>query len=530
MKPWRSRFAVAILSGSAIAGGFFGGNSLLERWQFARAEQQVEASREQLAHVEDLATVFRHIAKAVEPSVVKIEVKKTIKNPHGNMDPDLLRRFFQNRGGDVPNLPNMPDEGNGGDGGFVESGTGSGVIIDTDNDGYAYILTNNHVAGDASEITVTLNDGREIQKGKLLGADSKTDLAVVRIKADRVIAAKWGNSDELDQGDWVMAFGAPFGYVGSMTHGIVSAVNRHDIGIIDQGYENFIQVDAPINPGNSGGPLVNIHGEVVGVNTAIATRSGGFQGIGFAIPSNQAKSIYESLKTSGKVVRGWLGVEILDVAKEEPATLKNLGYDKPTGVEVRNVYRKTPATGRLQPSDIITKYNNQPVDNVQQLRNAVAATAPGTEVPVEVFRDGKLQDVTLKIGEQPDNLGAVAEGDQAQPEHVAPSGSLGMELQTLTEDLANQFDLGDVKSGAVITNVQRGSAAAKAGLQPGDVIVRVARTPVSSAKEAADAIHRLGQAPTIRLSVATKEGVRAVFLHPADGNGSKNQDNGTENP
>ena len=183
--------------------------------------------------------------------------------------------------------------------------------------GSGFILTNNHVAGGATELTVTLSDGRVIKGNdvKVLGADAKTDLAVVKIKADHLIPAQWGDSDKLERGDWVMAFGSPFGYVGSMTHGIVSALHRQ-AGILaaQQGYENFIQVDAPINPGNSGGPLINIHGEVVGINTAIASRSGGFQGIGFAIPSNQAKFVYAGLKDHGKITRGWLGVSISDVA------------------------------------------------------------------------------------------------------------------------------------------------------------------------------------------------------------------------
>jgi len=175
-------------------------------------------------------------------------------------------------------------------------------------------------------MTVTLSDGRAIKKAKLVGADPKSDLAVVKIEADRVIAAKWGNSDELQKGDWILAFGSPFGYIGSMTHGIVSALNR-DVGILrsTMGYENFIQVDAPINPGNSGGPLVNTRGEVVGINTAIASRSGGFQGIGFAIPSNQAKFVYTALKNNGKVVRGWLGVKISDVS-QEPEKARTFGY------------------------------------------------------------------------------------------------------------------------------------------------------------------------------------------------------------
>src|SRR5580658_2330047 len=291
MKPWRSKAAVALLSAAAVTGGFYGGGTLLEKYQFARAESQVDDNRQDLSNAEDLSTVFRHIGKVIGPSVVNIQVRKEIKNPQD----DTIRKFFHDHGEELP--PGF-DGGGGGEGGGdgddgeqQEVGTGSGVIMEA-SDGYGYILTNNHVAGGADEMDITLPDGREIKNGKLLGADPKSDLAVVRIQADDLIPAKWGNSDDLEKGDWVLAFGSPFGFVGSMTHGIVSALNREDVGIIPQGYENFIQVDAPINPGNSGGPLVNIHGEVVGINTAIASRSGGFQGIGFAIPSNQAKVVF----------------------------------------------------------------------------------------------------------------------------------------------------------------------------------------------------------------------------------------------
>ena len=271
-------------------------------------------------------------------------------------------------------------------------------------DGKGYILTNNHVAGAAEEMIITLADGREIRNAKLLGTDPKTDLAVVEIKADRLSPAKWGNSDDLQKGDWIMAFGSPFGYVGSMTHGIVSALNRQ-AGILGAaGYESFIQVDAPINPGNSGGPLVNLHGEVVGINTAIASRTGGFQGIGFAIPSNQAKFVYGSLKDHGKVVRGWLGVAISDVARD-PALAKSFGYTGAHGVLVGQTFAKTPATGKLQPGDIITAIDGKTVDSVQQLRNIVAVTPPNTELNFTVFREGKSKVLSVTIEEQPAEFG-----------------------------------------------------------------------------------------------------------------------------
>src|SRR5690606_33573700 len=305
----RSPLTTTLLTVALVAGGYFGGGWLLRTAQFARAQEQVQATREQLAQVDDLASVFRHVGKAIEPSVVNIRVIKEVPGIRSRipLDDEMLRRFFPDHDGDgEPDLPEgfrMPDSEP-----FRQMGNGSGVIMDVVN-GEAYILTNNHVAGGPEEMVITLYDGRKSEEAELIGADPKTDLAVVKIKASNVIAAPWGNSDELQKGDWILAFGSPFGYVGSMTHGIVSALNRDNVGILGAGgYEDFIQVDAPINPGNSGGPLVNIRGQVVGINTAIASRTGGFQGIGFAIPSNQAKMVYTQLRETGKVTRGWLGI------------------------------------------------------------------------------------------------------------------------------------------------------------------------------------------------------------------------------
>jgi serine protease Do len=246
-------------------------------------------------------------------------------------------------------------------------------------------VTNNHVAGGADEMTITLYDGRQITKAKTVGTDPKSDLAVVKIEADRLIPAKWGDSDQLAKGDIIMAFGSPFGYVGSMTHGIVSGLNRTSDpeggwGILGRnGYENFIQVDAPINPGNSGGPLVNLKGEVVGINTAIASRTGAFNGIGFAIPSNQAKNIFQQLRDKGKVTRGFIGVKISDVAHDLPKA-ESFGYHGTTGALVEETYEDTPATGKLQIGDIVTAINGKPIQNNQQLRNIVAASKPGDEL------------------------------------------------------------------------------------------------------------------------------------------------------
>ena len=409
MTRFRRGLTVFVLTGASITAGWFGYEGFLNA-RFARAEEQVNVTRDQLAKAENVGTVFRAVDKVVEPSVVNISVHKTIKGVRRlPNDPDLLRKFFPR---DENGQPQVPEDFDDGSGDQEQIGTGSGVIMDVSGS-TAYILTNNHVAGGAEEMLITLSDGREIKNAKLVGADPKSDLAVVKIEADHLIAAHWGDSDELQKGDWILAFGSPFGYVGSMTHGIVSALNRTNVGVIGgMGYENFIQVDAPINPGNSGGPLVNLKGEVVGINTAIASRSGGFQGIGFAIPSNQAKQIYGTLKEKGKVTRGWLGVEIIEVNKD-PEDAKGLGYTGQNGILVKAVREGTPAVGKLLPGDVIVSLNGKPVADMQQLRNTVAMTPPGSDIVMSVFRDGKNQDVTVKLGEQPED--AMALNAHAQP-------------------------------------------------------------------------------------------------------------------
>ncbi|MGA2584482.1 MAG: trypsin-like peptidase domain-containing protein [Tepidisphaeraceae bacterium] len=525
MKSFRSGLGVSMLSIAAIAAGYFGGRPLLDHMEFARAENTVEANRQELSTVQDLSTVFRRIDKVVEPSVVKIVVTRTTQGSGNNQAEDMMRRFFRDHGGVMPpGFGNDNDNGNGNQDEQPQSETveGSGVIIEA-SDGNGYILTNNHVAKDANTLTISLSDGRVIKNGKVLGTDPKSDLAVIEIQADRLIPATWGDSDELEKGDWVLAFGSPFDFVGSMTHGIVSALNREtDIGETpDSGvmYQNFIQVDAPINPGNSGGPLVNIHGEVVGINTAIVTDSGGFQGIGFAIPSNQAKAVYTALKEHGAVVRGWLGVRIGSVADETPGLIKSYNYTASTGVFVEEVYDNTPATGKLHEGDIIMALNGKKVDTRQELRDRIADTAPGDTATLKVWRDGKEQDVDITIGKQPENLDTLAQNDNGGGQDQAPSESakqLGMTLQTLDADTAKQLQLGDVTAGAVITNVDPNSPAATAGLQQGMVITDVGRTKVHNAQEAASALSKADLKQGIRLYVASHDGKAFFFLQNAD--------------
>jgi serine protease Do len=511
--------AGVIIAASAFAGSYFGYNFYQDR-QFAWAEEQRAEVQKGLAHAEDLASAFRNVGKVVEPAVVKIDVRRKAL-PVGNggkrtaPDEDLLRRFFPDRDGDgEPDVPegfrlNPDDEGP-----FEQGGTGSGVIMEF-NDGKGFVLTNNHVAGGADEIVITLSDGREFRNGKVLGADPMTDLAVVEVSGDRLSPASWGNSDELQKGDWVMAFGAPFGYVGSMTHGIVSALNRQAGILGPRGYEQFIQVDAPINPGNSGGPLVNLRGEVVGINTAIASRNGGFQGIGFSVPSNQAKFVYQQLKEHGKVTRGWLGVGISDVAKDLPLA-QSFGYEGTKGVLVGQVMPGTPAAGKVNRGDIITAINDQPVDSVQQLRNKIAAMAPNTDVKITLFRQKQQEAVSIKLGEQPTDL--VASRQSERPGKAAPNvekpaalDALGVHALTLTPEIAETRNL-PVKAGVVVTRLDRNSPAARAGVRAGDVITEVADQPVKNIDELKSALEKQDLSKGVRVYVYTGEFARYEFI------------------
>jgi serine protease Do len=511
-----SKSVAGLLVAGGAAGAWFGGQTLLRDVAFSAQQREVETSREQLATANDLTTAFRNVGRVVEPSVVNIQVRKTVKNAigRGNLPEDMLRRFFRN--GPLPDQENPGDQGQGDDTpdeDFEQVGTGSGVIMEVDGK-TAYILTNNHVAGGASKMLVTLSDGRSFDNATLVGADPKSDLAVVKITADHLIAAKWGDSSTLQKGDWILAFGSPFGYVGSMTHGIVSALDRSNVGILDSqnryAYEDFIQVDAPINPGNSGGPLVNLQGQIVGINTAIASRSGGFQGIGFAIPSNEAKFVFGELKSHGKVTRGWLGVSIGDVAREVPKA-RYLKYKGSDGVFVEEELPNSPAVGKLQDDDIITAINGKSVQNTLELRNRIAAMAPGSEVTMTVFRNGKEQDVTVKLGEQPENFQQVASSTPSRGAANAAQ-TMGMRLANPQDRIAQRFQV-NANSGAVVVSVQPDSEAAKAHITPGDVITEIDHKPVEDAQSAVTALKKHDLKKGVLVRVQTADGSsRSVLI------------------
>lgn len=506
MKPVKRVLSMAVV-GIAGALAFTAGSSLVSDVKFAHAQEQVEMAKDQLATLQDLSSAFKKVNKALEQSVVHVRVEKRAQPGRGmpDMDDEMLRRFFDRDGDGEPDVPQRD---------FNSMAAGSGVIMDV-GDGIGFIVTNNHVVEDEAKVTVVLQDGREVTDVEVVGTDPKTDLAVLKIKADRLIAASWGDSDTLEKGDLIVAFGSPFGYVGSMSHGIVSALNRQ-AGVISSSfaYENFIQVDAPINPGNSGGPLVNLKGEVVGINTAIASRSGSFSGVGFAIPSNQVKSVYESLKASGKVVRGYLGVQIADVkaaSAEIRDNLESIGYEGDGGVLVRQVMRDSPAFKTLQAGDVITAINGKPVQTMSELRNRIAMSKPGEEVKLKVWRDKKTEELSVKLAEQPDDQTVLA---SARGE-LERTPQIGVGISTPTPAELEAAGLSPDAKGALVQSVQPMSPAARVGIRPGDLITRVGSKDITSADEATAALKEVDLSKGVRIDLLNREGEKMVTIRQA---------------
>jgi serine protease Do len=403
---------------------------------------------------------FVALAKRMKPVVVNISTTQVSESrgqqefgsPFGDDDPfnDFWRRFF---GGPMPR-----------GGPQRQRSLGSGFIIDAD----GFILTNNHVVENAQKIVVKLSDDQEYE-AKVVGRDAKTDIAIIKINAKAALtAASLGDSDNLDVGEWVVAIGNPFGLDSTVTSGIVSAKGRH----IGQGpYDNFIQTDASINPGNSGGPLINLRGEVIGINTAIFSRTGGNMGIGFAIPINLAKEVLPQLRGKGKVTRGYLGVLIQKVT---PEIAESLGMDRGYGALVANVSKDGPADkAGVKVGDVIVEFDGKEVKDSGDLPIIVARTAVDKKIRMKVLRDKTEVTLDVAVGELKDE-----EVVASAPE----KGELGMTVQKLTPQLAENLGL-DKTDGVVVTAVEPGSAADEAGIRRGDVIVEVDRKPVRGVEE-----------------------------------------------
>ena len=437
--------ALCVLAGAGIGGA-------IENNQAAGRAVPVAASTEASRSLPN----FTELAKKVGPSVVNVSTTQVrrmaqdVPSPFGPGDPrnDLLERFF---GGRIPRAPQP------------RQGVGSGFIIDSD----GTILTNYHVVGEAEKISVTLSDGKRYD-AKVIGKDQKTDIAVIKIDAGRELpAVSLGDSDRLEVGEWVVAIGNPFGLDHTVTSGIVSAKGRQ----IGAGpYDNFIQTDASINPGNSGGPLINLRGEVVGINTAIFSQTGGNIGIGFAIPTNSVKDLLPQLKDKGRVVRGYLGTT---VQKITPEIANSLGIKESGGALVADVVRGSPAEkAGIKTGDVIIEFNRKEIKDSSDLPPVVARVAPGTTVQLKVLREGKQVSLPITVGELKDNE-IVASGQESD---------LGLSVQPVTPDIAQSLGL-ERAEGLVVSSVKPGSAAEEAGLRSGDVITQINRRPVKNLAE-----------------------------------------------
>ena len=398
------------------------------------------------------------VVEKVVPSVVSISSTRVTRMREMPFDDPFFRFFFgPGQGG------NSREQ--------REQGLGSGVIV-----GDGLVVTNNHVVDQAEEVKVATLDNHQFD-AQVVGSDPKTDLALLRIKGDAkgLKPLALGDSSRLRLGDVVLAIGNPFGVGQTVTMGIVSAKNRSDLGIED--YEDFIQTDAAINPGNSGGALVDMEGNLVGINTAILSRSGGNVGIGFAIPSNMARPIVESLLNHGKVVRGWLGVAIQPLDSD---MAKALNLPENSGVLVSDVSKDTPAAkAGVRRGDVIVSVDDRKVRTTGELRNAIAASGANRAVKLKILRDGKELQLTVALAEMPNNLQDQG-SDKSGPDGKSAPES-GMQLQTLTPDLKRKLDVPpEVNQGVVITDIDPSSSAARAGLQPGDVVLEINRQRVGT--------------------------------------------------
>jgi serine protease Do len=466
-----------------------------------------------IAAITSMDRAMEAVAAKVTPAVVNVEVTA---RPHGDQMaqnggdddqqlqqlPPGLRQFFG------PMIPQQQQQQP------IEHGVGSGVIVSPD----GYIVTNNHVVDGATQIRVTMND-RRVFPAKVVGTDKLTDLPVIKINATNLPAATWGDSAKLEPGQTVLAFGSPFGaFRFSVTRGIVSAVNRQN-PYSDNARKpgGFIQTDAAINPGNSGGPLVNAHGEVVGINTFIITNNGSFAGAGFAIPSQIVRATTDQLIKHGKVEHGYLGVNINDVT---PANAQFFNLKNASGAIIAQVTPDSPASrSGLKQGDVVTEVNGQKVDNASALQVAVSEMTPGTPLKLGVVREGKPMTLDLTVGQYH------AKGEQAsnEGENGSQKGKIGVAVADLDDQARQQFNVPDQVKGVVVQDVKPGSPADDAGLQPGDVIQEVDRKPASSASQFATEVHSAPADKDLLLLVWSHGNASYRTVHPDQSLAQSNQ-------
>ena len=446
-------------------------------------------------------TSFSPVVKKVAPSVVRVFTSTKAKYSSTQEMPGFDNPFFRRFFGEDPE-ESVPNNRRRNFRPPPQHGLGSGVIVTKD----GYILTNNHVVDGADEVKVALQDGREFV-AKVMGKDPKTDVAVIKIDARDLPYALVADSDKIEVGDLVLAIGNPFGIGQTVTMGMVSATGRANVGV---DYEDFIQTDAAINPGNSGGALVDVDGRLIGINTAILSRSGGNQGIGFAIPVNLAKDIMEKLVQDGKVTRGYVGLMIQDITA---GLARQFKLSENRGALVGDVVPKGPADkAGVKSGDVVTEYAGKPVRDSRQFRLQVARTKPGEKVPVKVLRDGSTKTLELTIQELPGSEG-VAKADRESTDQ----GTLnGVEVANVDAEARRRFNLPESVRGAAVTGIEPGSAAAEAGLRVGDVILEINRQSVKNADEAV----RLTEHPkdkTTLLRVWSNGGTRFIVVDEENG-------------
>lgn len=441
---------------------------------------------------------FADLADQVGPSVVNIRTTERARNlgsrGGGQVDPNL-EEFFRRFGIPLPN--NRNPRGNEEDDEPRRRGVGSGFILSSD----GFVMTNAHVVDGADELIVTLTDKREF-KAKVIGADTRTDVAVVKIEATGLPAVKIGDANKVRVGEWVMAIGSPFNLENTVTAGIVSAKQR-DTG----DFLPFLQTDVAINPGNSGGPLLNLRGEVIGINSQIYSPSGGYAGISFAIPIDEAMRVADQLRASGRVVRGRIGVRIAPVTKD---VAEQLGLGKPVGALVQGVESGTPAEkAGIEAGDIIVKVDGRQVEKSGDLPRIIGNTKPGSKTTLQVFRRGSYKDVTVTVAEiEPDKKPTPAPSDT--PSTSAAKAHLGLTVSDLTD--AQKKDL-KVRGGVVVDSAE--GAAGRAGLREGDVILSIDNTQVVDVKQFAALVGKLDKAKAVTLLVRRGEWVNYVVVKPS---------------
>ncbi|MBE0425052.1 MAG: DegQ family serine endoprotease [Nitrospirae bacterium] len=441
-------FAVSIL----LAGILLGGLTFYILEKSSRQHKAVPYSFTPNVPQQIIETgmAFSDIVNAVSPAVVNISTTKVVRRDTGNFFDDPFFDFF----GPLHDF-GTPKK-------WKERSLGSGVIVSSD----GYIITNHHVVEKADEIKVTLLDNRTF-KGKIVGVDPKTDIAIIKIDADKLPTLIWGNSDRLQVGEFVLAIGSPYGLSHTVTMGIISAVGRANVGIAD--YEDFIQTDAAINPGNSGGPLVNIKGELIGINTAIFSKTGGYQGIGFAVPSNMVGLVMEQLIQKGKVIRGWIGVTIQELT---PELSQKFGLKKTKGALVSDVMKDSPAArAGIIRGDIILEFNGKEVKDVSTLRNMVAQSKTGSVIPVKILRSGKEYALNVVILELPKEIAEVAPANLQ--DDTKEDALTGLTVMDMTKEIIRQLGFNRDEKGVIVVRVEPGSPADYAEIKKGDIIKEI---------------------------------------------------------